>query len=559
MLRRLAAALDVARPFAEENVSRIADDVAAAIFHAEQSSKGGPSVVVLLGGTGTGKSTLSNRLLGVPDRGDQAVTATSFRRTHTAGCVAITKAAEQIPDGWLGVPVREVPPEERPARGVPDRLSVVELDGTDLPLVLVDTPDLDGDKPEHHRQAERAFRWAQVVILVATPEKYQLPEVPRYAKLADRYRLPRRFVMNKADDLDAPDDWQQQLSAGGKDAHVYVVPRDDAALTVADDRQLAALRRSLVEHQAPPASEVQAGVRARAGDVAGRSADGVLAPLDARLQTANEAAERLRQLVKPETGVDVHPMTRHLQRRLRQQSVLYLMGPGRIIDRAKQVPGFLARLPRTSWDLVTRGKLPPQEERDEQTPDGAPDFNREVVDGFRLLQSRCADVLRDLDLPADEADAAWKIEPQAAREVVTKEIEELQRWLESRWDSKPRDTRALEWLAKHIPGSKKIAKLSEAAPYLLASVSFATSTFSMGADQVIIGGYLAGTWLTERMSNEVAAKTRETNQNIGKGFAALCDLQVKRAGEWAKSLAPTRQQLDELEAAIEAAAEVSQS
>ena len=47
----------------------------------------------------------------------------------------------------------------------------------------------------------------------------------------------------------------------------------------------------------------------------------------------------------PAPGVDVNPLTRALQRRLQQRSVLYLIGPGRILDRVRQVPMFLARLP----------------------------------------------------------------------------------------------------------------------------------------------------------------------------------------------------------------------
>ena len=65
----------------------------------------------------------------------------------------------------------------------------------------------------------------------------------------------------------------------------------------------------------------------------------------------------------PEPGVDVNPMTQQLQRRLQQRSVLYLMGPGRMMERVRQVPGLLVRLPRTLWDTVIRGK-----KRDDQRP-----------------------------------------------------------------------------------------------------------------------------------------------------------------------------------------------
>ena len=548
-LRRLRSALDAAAEVRDPpDAARVAEDVAAALFHAERpADPSRPPVVVLLGGTGTGKSTLANRLLDVPDRGEGSVTATSFRRTFTAGCVAVAPAAAALPDGWLGVPHRVVPADQLPARGVADELLVVEHAAGGR--TLVDSPDLDGDVPEHHRQADRAFRWAEAVILVATPEKYQLPEVPRYAQLAARYGVPRRFVMNKADDLAAPDDWANQL---GGDALVHVVPRDDAAVNVEPGRSLDALRDSLRNVEKSTA----AGLRARCGDVAGRAADGVLAPLERAAKRADDAKRRLDHLVRPEAGVDVHPMTRHLQRRLRQQSVLYLMGPQRVFDRVKSVPGMVARLPRTTWDLVTRGTVTPADDNGRADPAAAPDFTGELADGLRVLQTRCADVLADLDLPA--GDDSWKLDPTEASAVADRELGELRRWLEARWDSKPRDTRALEWLAKHVPGGRHAAKLSETAPYLLVSASLATSFVTMGTEQVVIGGYLLTTWLGERLSNEVAAKTRETNKRIGSGFADVCDRQVKQAATWAASFAPPITKLAELEKAIDGVASLAE-
>ena len=55
-------------------------------------------ITAILGGTGTGKSTLVNRLL------DANLSAASFRRTFTAGPVAIVAATSSLPVGWLGVP-----------------------------------------------------------------------------------------------------------------------------------------------------------------------------------------------------------------------------------------------------------------------------------------------------------------------------------------------------------------------------------------------------------------------------------------------------------------------
>ncbi len=517
--------------------SNVADLAQAAAFVANPPADG-PRLVVLLGGTGAGKSTLVNRLIGVTDRGEGAIVGTSFRRTFTSGPVAVTQA--DVPKGWLGLPHRIVEATDLPARGESDVLLVVRHEGTPGGVVLIDTPDVDGDIVEHHARADRAFRWATGVVLVATPEKYQLPEIARYAELAARWGLGRLFVLNKADDVKAADDWAQQLDG----PTVYVVPRDDASLVVPTERSLDDLKEAIAALPPPD----KAGHLVRSRDVAGRATDAVLALARDQRRRCDAASARLKTLIRPEAGVDVHPMTRHLQRRLRQQSVLYLMGPGRMIDRVKGVPAMVARLPRSTWDLITKGTTATTTD-DEPMPDAAPDVVREAEDAFAVFVARCDDVLRGEGLSGE---ATWKLPKQHARQAVQAQIDTLRSWLEARWDKKPRDTRAIEWLSKHVPGGQHVAKLSETAPYLLIAASAASNAVMGPVDQVVIGGYLLTTWLGEKLSNEVASKSRETNNAIGRAFAGVCDEQVKAAVAWAGSRAADAKAIARLEAAIDA-------
>src|SRR5690606_38765444 len=218
-----------------------------------------------------------------PDFGKEALTATSFRRTFTAGPVAVASAGESVPAGWLGVPHVRIDASELPARGRSDQLLIV---AHRAPLTqqatLVDTPDLDGDTPEHHAQADRVFRWCEGVVFVTTPEKYQMTELLSYYRLAVRYGLPTLYVMNKVDDQAAATDWQDQLREAGHEAAVFVVPRDDAGFSPPPTIDLAALRAAAGAMKRPNKSARQAGVEARAGDLAGRIADQLLAPLRAK-------------------------------------------------------------------------------------------------------------------------------------------------------------------------------------------------------------------------------------------------------------------------------------
>jgi predicted ATPase len=170
-------------------------------------------VTVVVGGTGTGKSTLVNRLVG------HTVTAASFRRTFTSGPVAVVGAASDLPDKWLGV--EHIPAAaDQPPRGQNGAVMVV-IDSL-TPTTIVDTPDLDGDQPANHAQADRAFRWANRVIFVVTPEKYQMTELIPYYRLARRYDLPSLFVMNKCEEPAVLTDFLHQLADRDfADAHCY--------------------------------------------------------------------------------------------------------------------------------------------------------------------------------------------------------------------------------------------------------------------------------------------------------------------------------------------------
>jgi hypothetical protein len=243
--------------------------------------------------------------------------------------------------------------------------------------------------------------------------------------------------------------------------------------------------------------------------------------------------------------------------------VLYLMGPGRMLDRVRQVPGLLARLPRTVWDLYRHGQL--RRGGEELPPDMShevPDFAAALTDQFRIVQSRIDDVVRSsaggARMIESEADAfaASRIDPAAAGAIAQQELAELKTWLETRWNATPRDTAVLSKLLRLLPGGEKLTKWSEAAPYLLAVVVAAQNAFFGPIDLLVIGGFSLATWIGEKLSNEVAARARLTNSRISQRFTELASEQVRRTCDWLDRSAPTARQLDAVDAA---AAEISEA
>src|SRR5437763_15415510 len=91
-------------------VERWRADAAALRFHLRPPTSG-PLLVTVIGGTGTGKSTLVNRLL------DRTVSAASFHRTFTSGPDAVTRHPAALPDGRPGNEHVPVAADQLPAPG----------------------------------------------------------------------------------------------------------------------------------------------------------------------------------------------------------------------------------------------------------------------------------------------------------------------------------------------------------------------------------------------------------------------------------------------------------
>lgn len=542
MLQSTTEALRAHSSGAERALDRLRIDLRTVMFHLDRNDDS-PPLLAIIGGTGTGKSTLVNRLL------DADLSATSFRRTFTAGAVAITADRRHLPAGWLDLSHSALDAAQLPARGEPDSLAVVTHAHRLLEhLALIDTPDLDGDQPAHHMQADRVFRWADAVLFLVTPEKYQMTELLPYYRLARRYQVPAVFVMNKVEEQAVVDDYARQC--GGR---VFAIPRDDSTYQPPAEGGLDGLRGAVgaLRHATP--EDRARGIANRTSDLLDRLRDQVIAPLRDARREVDKALAALRALETPAPGVDVNPLTQALQRRLQQRSVLYLMGPGRMLDRVRQVPGMIARLPRTTWDWLRTGQIPPAGNGAEPPPDldrGKLDFRTALVDQFNVVQSRIDDIVGGSRLGAEwmaqPEYASTRLDPDRSGAIADEELASLQEWLQTRWNATPRDTAVLNKLMKYLPGGKKLTQWSEAAPYLLAIAVATHHAFFGPIDLLVIGGFSLATWLGERLSNEVASRARAANYAIASRFTRLAHEQIRATSQWLQSQAPDTRALDAL-------------
>jgi hypothetical protein len=363
-------------------------------------------------------------------------------------------------------------------------------------------------------------------------------------------------VINKCEDAEVADDYREQLAGRDHpDADVFEIARDDAAYEPAADRGLAALREAVAALGANRKADDSDGIEHRCGDVLTRMRDKVLDPLRRERRTADALMSALNVIRHGPLGVDVGPVAAQLQQRMREQSVLYLMGPQRVLDRARQVPELMVKLPRAAWRLMTQGDGMRSESSagSEQAVRQVPDFGRLLMDELIVVQSRIDDLVRSEPaaegwIGADgEAYARSRVDPADAGRIAEEELAELNAWMEQRRDARPRDTRTIDRLLQLVPGGERVSKWSESAPYLLAVIVATHGALFGPIDLAILGGFGLATWLGERLSNEVAGRVRETNRRIQRRFEQLVDQLIDQTRGWLDSRVPSLRELDRLE------------
>lgn len=154
-------AMELAEPYLDSQ----SIDLAAAVINKAESRRqlSAEHVVVgLFGATGSGKSTLFNALVG-----QKLATTGVIRPTTTKTVAAIweTEGANELLD-WLEVTDRHV--IEKTVEGK-RRASKQSLDSG---LMLLDLPDMDSTRVEHHEIAKRLVGQVDFLVWVLDPQKY---------------------------------------------------------------------------------------------------------------------------------------------------------------------------------------------------------------------------------------------------------------------------------------------------------------------------------------------------------------------------------------------------
>jgi len=199
-MRDLTAALDLldlAIASSEGLAAEAGREHAAAVASAarrRQDFFSGSILVAIAGGTGSGKSSLLNAIAG------STVASTSALRPHT-----------DEPLAWI-------PSDDYAIASMVDDLGITEIveHDHDLPLAIIDLPDLDSVDGRHRTLVESVLPRVDAVLWVFDPVKYHDPSIHAdFLAHVTEYEPVFTFVMNKTDRLDEAEVEAVTMHLGG--------------------------------------------------------------------------------------------------------------------------------------------------------------------------------------------------------------------------------------------------------------------------------------------------------------------------------------------------------
>ncbi|WP_296665156.1 GTPase [Demequina sp.] len=216
-VERLRSSLDWAR---EAIPASIRTDLHAAVERCDERLHLGIdwTVVALAGGTGSGKSTLFNALVGVP------FAVSGVARPTTSQVSAAVWGSDQSDAllDWLGVsPQRRLRRADSPEAGEDPALTG---------LILLDLPDHDSINPRNREVVDAIIPMVDLLLWVVDPQKYADHAIHAgYLQAASDSGQPSLVVLNHVDRLTTEDGWAvardlQRLLADDGMVDVPVMP-----------------------------------------------------------------------------------------------------------------------------------------------------------------------------------------------------------------------------------------------------------------------------------------------------------------------------------------------
>jgi GTPase Era involved in 16S rRNA processing len=185
-----------------------------------------PLIVVLMGGTGTGKSTLFNALI------QRKVSAESVRRPTTGGGISYVHKdfipAFQATDFPFITNIHS--DNKLPISGTNTQITIVPHNQSDQMPVYVDSPDVDSVCIENKNHAHNLLLLADIILFVTSCEKYADQEPLEIINQAQKIGKSIIIVLNKSEDVQLAQTIRNQLlKIAGDKVPFYSIVRQNQA------------------------------------------------------------------------------------------------------------------------------------------------------------------------------------------------------------------------------------------------------------------------------------------------------------------------------------------
>jgi predicted GTPase len=185
-----------------------------------------PLIIVLSGGTGTGKSTLFNALI------EKNISAESVKRPTTSGGIAYVQKTDMEPfqDHTKTFPFKtkiQSVNNDKACLGTGKTLTIVPYHESSVLPVLIDSPDVDSVCIENKKHAQKLFLLADVIIYITSSEKYADQEPLAIIQQAKTHGKQLIIVLNKCEDQHLVKSIHHQLQeiVHIEDFPFFVIPR----------------------------------------------------------------------------------------------------------------------------------------------------------------------------------------------------------------------------------------------------------------------------------------------------------------------------------------------
>lgn len=510
--------------------------------------------VLLIGGTGTGKSTLFNALCG------RALSDTGVERPKTQGPIVFVHQDRSIHRGFpfsdMCFRVLDLELDGRPPfQGNAGELLCIEHTQGGLgDVVLVDTPDVDSFEIKNRLMVDDLYLLADLVIFVASEEKYA-DDVPfQFLKRIHEEGKRCFVVVNKAGTLLQQEDVHESLTTQGVSVsreRFWVVPFAPARSedSVPESPVLRELLATLMKEMDPDAvPDLLRQEALRADHELAEETRRLLELLAAEETSGRLWLEHLDVFFRSSCRALLDQQERQLTQENReaiQKEIRKLYSRYDLLGKPRRAIAQVIRMPLQALGLVGEAREESHREsllRIRERIDLAPiqvavdGFNRAVLEKLTPQDPRSplAAKLREPDLVLSR---------EAIRQVVWEEQERLATWLETTFDQ----------LAQGIPKTKEWGIYSTSV--LWGGLILALETAIGGGITILevvldsaIAPFVTRGAVELFVYHELQRIARELGERYRDGLVAVLRKQRDRYAECLESLVTTEGALSELRA-----------